>query len=73
MHTLGGDCAMHSFSPIIISYDGIILELSLMLFSTYYAQNYTGIIGTGLTQTHTYTLTQTDIMLTHTCIPQIRK
>ena len=35
------DCTMHIFSPIM-------LALCLMLFSTYYAQNYAGIIGSGL-------------------------
>ena len=37
--TIGGDCAMH-----------ILHILWLMLFSTYYAQIYASIVGTGLVQ-----------------------
>ena len=44
MHALGGDRAMQNFLPIM-------LALRLMLFSTYYAQNYAGIIGAGLLTT----------------------
>ena len=44
MQSLGGVGAMHIFSPIM-------LALCLMLFSTYYAHNYAGIIGTGLPHT----------------------
>ena len=42
MRTLGEDCTISiRFSPIM-------LALCLMLFATYYAQNYAGIIGSGL-------------------------
>ena len=41
MRTLGGVGAMHKNLPIM-------LALCLLLFSTYYAQNYASIIGAGL-------------------------
>ena len=43
MRTLGRVGAMHNNFTIM-------LALCLMLFSTYYAHNYTGIIGTGLSR-----------------------
>ena len=50
MWTLGRIDAMHkNFS--------IMLALFLMLTSAYYAQNYVGIIGAGLTYIHTYVRT----------------
>ena len=46
INSYGGVGAMQIFSPIM-------LALCLMLFSTYYAQNYAGMIGAGLAVTLT--------------------
>ena len=46
MRALRNDCAMHIFTY----YAGIMPDA----FSTYYAQNYAGIIGAGLKPTCTY-------------------